>query len=121
VKEELQVHLDLLDLQVLGDFQVSLERMVKVEEMENKDLKVPLDLLVKEDCLACLVYLDPKDTEDFLGWTEQREALEDPVKKEKKVHLDHLDHQDLWDQLDQEEKEEERDLLDPLDSEVLME
>ena len=98
-----------------------LEKMVKAAEMENKDLKVLLDPLVKEGCLVCLDYQDPKDTEVSLVLMEQRVASEDLVIKEKRAHLDLQDHQDLWDQLDQEEKEEEKDPLEILDSEELME
>jgi hypothetical protein len=54
--------------------EVFLERMVKVVGMENKEFKVHLDPRVKEDCLVCLVYLDPKDIEVFLASMGQRVA-----------------------------------------------
>jgi len=121
VKGVIQVHQDHQDLLVQEVFQVLLEKMVKVEGMENKDPRDHPDLQAKEDCLACLVYLDQRDTGDFLVLMVPKVALEDLGIKEKKGHLDPQAPQDPWELLGQEEKEVERDLLDLLVSGELME
>ena len=86
--------------------------------MEIQVHLVPLDNLVREVCLACLAYLDPRDTEGSLDWMEQRATLVPQEKREKMVPQVLWVLLDPWDLLDLEVREEEMDPQECLDQEV---
>ena len=116
--------LDQVDLQVDLDLeasQASLERRVRVDEMENQDLQVLQGLLVREGLRGCLAFRDQKDTGDSLAWMELREHQVRLELKERMELLVLLEMLGLWDQWDPEEKEVGMDHLALLASEVSME
>jgi len=86
--------------------------------MEIQVHLVPLANLVREVCLACLAYLDPRDTEGSLDWMEQRATLVPQEKREKMVPQVLWVLLDPWDLLDLEVREEEMDPQECLDQEV---
>jgi len=116
--------LDQVDLQVDLDLeasQASLERRVRVVEMENQDLQDLQDLLVREGLRGCLAFRDQKDTEDSLAWMVPKEEQVRLELKERMELLVLSEMLDLWDQWDPEEREVGMDHLALLASEVLME
>lgn len=122
--KEMGVTLALLDQLVLREKLECLDYQGNLENLGRMEILGPLDQLEgqeREVFLECLVFLDPKATEDFLDLMEPRETSV-PLEKKGKMVLQVLWEQlALWDLLAREEKEEEMDLQECLDQEDWME